>query len=157
MAYNPTRTYTRRCACVCVHECVSCAVVHMCVKYSTQYTLKQWTHYTLCAPPKLLLPFNGMEWNGLFYSQVILFPFNNISLSVHDPIVTHSRSMRIFSDRFESVFKIGMLLPKRANTRGVGMHNMKKSIYLCKPTPPSQSHRFHPHLPPANHTHYLHL
>ena len=34
-------------------------------------------------------PFNGTE-------QIILFPFNNISLIVHDPFPIRSRSVRIF-------------------------------------------------------------
>ena len=41
------------------------------------------------APKKLPLPFNETEW-------VVPFPFNNISLSVLDPFLIRSRSVRIF-------------------------------------------------------------
>ena len=40
--------------------------------------------------------------------------------------------------------KVGMLLQKRTNTRGVGISSMKKSIYLLTTTPSSHTHRFHP-------------
>ena len=46
-----------------------------------------------------------------------------------------------------------MLLQNRADTRGVGISNMRKSIYLLTTTPTSHTHRFYPHPPPANHTH----
>ena len=49
--------------------------------------------------------------------------------------------------------KVGMLLQKRTNTRGVGISNMRKSIYLLTATPTSHTHSFHLHPPPANHTH----
>ena len=52
--------------------------------------------------------------------------------------------------------KVGMLLQKRTDTRGVGISNMRKSIYLYTNTPTSHTHRFHPHPPPANHTHRFH-
>ena len=41
------------------------------------------------APKKLPLQFNGTE-------RVVPLPFNNISLSVHDPFLICSRSVRIF-------------------------------------------------------------
>ena len=37
-----------------------------------------------------------------------------------------------------------MLLQKGTNTRGVGISNMRKSIYLLTTTPSSHTHRFHP-------------
>ena len=40
--------------------------------------------------------------------------------------------------------KVGMLLQKRTDTRGVGISSMRKSIYLLKTTPSSHTHRFHP-------------
>ena len=52
--------------------------------------------------------------------------------------------------------KVGMLLQKRTDTRGVGISNMRKSIYLLTTTPTSHTHRFHPHPPPANHAHRFH-
>ena len=39
--------------------------------------------------------------------------------------------------------KVGMLLQKRKDTRGVGISSMRKSIYLLTTTP-SHTHRFHP-------------
>ena len=47
--------------------------------------------------------------------------------------------------------KVGMLLQKRTDTRGVGISSMRKSIYLLTTTPSSHTHRFHP-LPLATHT-----
>ena len=41
--------------------------------------------------------------------------------------------------------KVGMLLQKRTDTRGVGISSMRKSIYLLTTTPNIQIHRFHPH------------
>ena len=40
--------------------------------------------------------------------------------------------------------KVGMLLQKRTDTRGVGISSMRKSIYLLTTTPSSHTHRFHP-------------
>ena len=40
--------------------------------------------------------------------------------------------------------KVGMLLQKRTDTRGVGISSMRKSIYLLTTTPTSHTHRFHP-------------
>ena len=40
--------------------------------------------------------------------------------------------------------KVGMLLQKRTDTRGVGISSMSKSIYLLTTTPSSHTHRFHP-------------
>ena len=40
--------------------------------------------------------------------------------------------------------KVGMLLQKRTDTRGVGISSMRKSIYLLKTIPSSHTHRFHP-------------
>ena len=40
--------------------------------------------------------------------------------------------------------KVGMLLQKITDTRGVGISNMRKSIYLLTTTPTSHTHRFHP-------------
>ena len=40
--------------------------------------------------------------------------------------------------------KVGMLLQKSTDTRGVGISSMRKSIYLLKTTPSSHTHRFHP-------------
>ena len=37
-----------------------------------------------------------------------------------------------------------MLLKKRTDTRGVGISNMRKSIYLLTTTPTSHTHTFHP-------------
>ena len=54
--------------------------------------------------------------------------------------------------------KVGMLLQKRTDTRGVGISSMRKSIYLLTTTPSSHTHRFHP-LPlptPTSHTHTFH-
>ena len=45
--------------------------------------------------------------------------------------------------------KIGMLLQKRTDTRGVGISNMNIPPY-------NHTHRFHSHPPPANHTHRFH-
>ena len=54
--------------------------------------------------------------------------------------------------------KVGMLLQKSTDTRGVGISSMRKSIYLLKTIPSSPTHRFHP-LPlatPTSHTHTFH-
>ena len=40
--------------------------------------------------------------------------------------------------------KVGMLLQKSTDTRGVGISSMRKSIYLLKTTPTSHTHTFHP-------------
>ena len=40
--------------------------------------------------------------------------------------------------------KVGMLLQKSTDTRGVGISSMSKSIYLLKTTPSSHTHTFHP-------------
>ena len=40
--------------------------------------------------------------------------------------------------------KVGMLLQKSTDTRGVGISSMRKSIYLLKTTPSSHTHTFHP-------------
>ena len=40
--------------------------------------------------------------------------------------------------------KVGMLLQKSTDTRGVGISSMRKSIYLLTTTPSSHTHRFHP-------------
>ena len=55
--------------------------------------------------------------------------------------------------------KVGMLLQKGTDTRGVGI-SRRKSIYLLTTTPSSRTHRFHP-LPLAtpihsSHTHTFH-
>ena len=66
---------------------------------------------------------------------------------------------------FKNEEKVGMLLQKRTDTRGVGISSMRKSIYLLTTTPSSHTHRFHP-LPlatpaslltaPTSHTHTFH-
>ena len=53
-------------------------------------------------------------------------------------------------------FKRLRLLQKRTDTRGVGISNMTKSIYLLTTTPNSHIHRFHLHPLPAHHTHTFH-
>ena len=45
---------------------------------------------------------------------------------------------------FKNEQKVGMLLQKRTDTRGVGISSMRKSIYLLTTTPSSHTHRFHP-------------
>ena len=40
--------------------------------------------------------------------------------------------------------KVGMLLQKRRDTRGVGISSMRKSIYILTTTPSSHTHGFHP-------------
>ena len=60
--------------------------------------------------------------------------------------------------------KVGMLLQKRRDTRGVWISSMRKSIYLLTTTPTSHTHRFHllplatptsfsphPYIPPTLH------
>ena len=54
------------------------------------------------------------------------------------------------------VTKIGMLLQKITDTKGVGISNMRKSIYILTTPPASHTHRFHPHPSPANYTHRFH-
>ena len=51
--------------------------------------------------------------------------------------------------------KVGMLLQKSTDTRGVVISSMRKSIYLLKTTPSSHTHRFHP-LPLATPIHSTH-
>ena len=45
---------------------------------------------------------------------------------------------------FKNEQKVGILLQKRTDTRGVGISSMRKSIYLLTTTPSSHTHRFHP-------------
>ena len=45
---------------------------------------------------------------------------------------------------FKNEQKVGMLLQKRTDTRGVGLSSMMKSIYLLTTTPTSHTHTFHP-------------
>ena len=50
--------------------------------------------------------------------------------------------------------KVGMLLQKRTNTRGVGISSMRKSIYLLTTTPTSHTHLLL--TTPTSHTHTFH-
>ena len=57
--------------------------------------------------------------------------------------------------------KVGMLLPKSTDTRGVGISSMRKSIYLLKTIPSSHTpiDSTHTHLlltTPTSHTHTFH-
>ena len=45
---------------------------------------------------------------------------------------------------FKNEQKVGMLLQKRTDTRGVGISSMRKSIYLHTTIPTSHTHTFHP-------------
>ena len=74
------------------------------------------------------------------------------------PSVGHQWGVQCISYKkhFFNEQKVGMLLQKRTDTRGVGISNMRKSIYLLTTTPSSHTHGFHPHPPPANHTHRFH-
>ena len=52
--------------------------------------------------------------------------------------------------------RVGMLLQKRTDTRGVAISNYEEIYYLLTTTPTSYTHRFHSHPRPANHTHRFH-
>ena len=75
---------------------------------------------------------------------------------IHKILLQKSTGTRT-KNLFKNEQKVGMLLQKRTDTRGVGISNMRNSIYLLTTTPTSHTHRFHPHQPPANHTHRFHL
>ena len=51
---------------------------------------------------------------------------------------------------FFNAQKVGMLLQKSTNTRGVGISSMRISIYLLTTTPSSHTHRFHPLATPTS-------
>ena len=57
---------------------------------------------------------------------------------------THSPQLSYRKNFFFNEQKVGMLLQKRTDTRGVGISSMRKSIYLLTTTPSSHTHRFHP-------------
>ena len=56
---------------------------------------------------------------------------------------------------FKNEQKVGMLLQKRADTRGVGISNMRKSIYLLTTTPTRHTHLLLTTPKESNHTHLL--
>ena len=63
--------------------------------------------------------------------------------------VTHTISLqKSTGTKTKNIFlneqKVGMLLQKRTDTRGVGISSMRKSIYLLTTTPTSHTHRFYP-------------
>ena len=68
------------------------------------------------------------------------------------PLICNTRTKNIFLNEQ----KVGILLQKRTDTRGVEKSNMRESIYLLTTTPTSHTHIFHPHPPPANDTHTFH-
>ena len=63
--------------------------------------------------------------------------FNTLNL------ITKSTGTRT-KNIFKNDQRVGMLLQKRTDTRGVGISRMRKSIYLLTTTPSSHTHRFHP-------------
>ena len=81
------RSYVRLCMHVCTRVCVS-IYVRECVSRWVCSCTKVYI-YIRYVPKNPLLLFNGTE-------RVVPFPFNNISLSVHDPFLICSRSVRIF-------------------------------------------------------------
>ena len=59
-------------------------------------------------------------------------------------IHTLSSIMYCVLNIFKNEQKVGMLLQKRTDTRGVGISSMRKSIYLLTTTPSSHTHTFPP-------------
>ena len=95
-------------------------------------------------------PFIWLLWDVRSCPYVCLYCMKKLLHKLHKSTGTRMKNF-FFNEQ-----KVGMLLQKRADTRGVGISNMSKSIYLLTTTPTSHTHRFHPHPPPANHTHAFH-
>ena len=70
------------------------------------------------------------------YTAQFFFVIHTISLQKS----TGTKTKNIFLNEQ----KVGMLLQKRTDTRGVGISSMRKSIYLLTTTPTSHTHRFYP-------------
>ena len=73
----------------------------------------------------------------------ILHMHNYIYIYIYIYIIESVDSIYI-KNIFLNEQKLGMLLQKRTDTRGVGISSMRKSIYLLQTTPSSHTHRFHP-------------
>ena len=70
------------------------------------------------------------------------FPATTIYIYIkckHKKVLEQERKTFFFNEQ-----KVGMLLQKRTDTRGVGISSMRKSIYLLTTTPTSHTHTFHP-------------
>ena len=52
-----------------------------------------------------------------------------------DIIPSGEQPLRYKNEKHKQLKKVGMLLQKRINTRGVGIGSMRKSIYLLTTTP----------------------
>ena len=71
------------------------------------------------------------------------YPYSSCICSFCSSIPTFFILLNVFRS-FKKMKKVGMLLQKRTDTRGVGISSMRKSIYILTTTPSSHTHRFHP-------------
>ena len=77
-------------------------------------------------------------------------PIYLLTLGAHAPRVIIKELKTLKNEQ-----KVGMLLQKRTDTRGVGIRSDRKSIYLLTTTTTSHTHRFHPLSTIVIHTFYF--
>ena len=89
-------------------------------------------------------PFIWLPWDACSHPYVCLYCAKKLLHILQKSTRTRAKNIKKYKQ------KVGMLLQKRTDTRGVGISSMRKYIYI---PPYNHTHRFHPHPPPANHTH----
>ena len=87
-------------------------------------------------------PFIWLPWDARSHPYVCLYCAKKFF--IHNLITESTETRTIFFNEQ----KVGMLLQKRTDTRGVGISSMRRSIYmyiyLLTTTPTNHTHRFHP-------------
>ena len=97
-------------------------------------------------------PFIWLPWDARSRLYVCLYCANFF-------YINYKKYRNKNEKHFKKLTKSRDAAAKRADTRGVGISNMRKSIYLLTTTPTSHTHRFHPLLlaTPTGHTiHFTH-
>ena len=79
------------------------------------------------------------SWLHILHCTVVITLGNLASFPSYSCLVYMTRTKNFFLNEQ----KVGMLLQKRTDTRGVGISSMMKSLYLLTTTPSSHTHRFH--------------
>ena len=98
---------------------------------------------------KHVQPFKWLPWDAHSCPYVCLY-CANFFLNYKNVLGTRTKNI------FKNEQKVGMLLQKRADTRGVGISNMRKSIYLLTTTPTRHTHFLLTTPTPTSHTHTFH-
>ena len=91
---------------------------------------------------------DGVRDEGVNCEGVRGDEMDSATITKHVAVATEKDKVSTYITRTKNIFfneqKVGMLLQKRTDTRGVGISSMRKSIYLLTTTPSSHTHRFHP-------------